>query len=156
MQISVFNTVGSNEKTIDFDGLTKGELEVALRQNNIPFEGMTMIVGETQVTLDSAQAQIPQSNFELFLFPKEVKSGINDDFDLDDEDDDNDDEYDLPAVREEEGFLSPENQGMIDKLKLVNESINSVINTLSGQKITDPRQLELAQKAREMQANFKR
>lgn len=155
--VSVFNTVGSNESFLEFDGLTKAELEVALSENNIPFKGMSFIVGETSVTLDSPQAQVPATgDWSLFLLPVEVKSGSSDE-DYDDEafsDADNDSaEYGVAVLSP---VLSPATEAKIKKLMDAKDAIDEIINELKATMITDPRILALHAKAEQLKANFNR
>jgi hypothetical protein len=74
--VTVFNTHGQNRNVLRGVTATNwAQLQDLLRRNNIPYEGMRAVVGDTQVTLESDGAQIPPQDFTLFLLPSKVKSG---------------------------------------------------------------------------------
>lgn len=151
MQVSVFSTVGNNEVNVNFEGSTWGELQDVLGSQNIVFKGMSAVVGESQVTLESRQAQTPATDFTLFLMPVDVKSGYSDeDYNNDDENYDDDNGSDaLPA----EAVISPESLLLIAKLEQANNLNNEVIATLKSRVITDPRTLSLMAQAAALRAN---
>jgi hypothetical protein len=74
-RVTVYNTLGQNERSVNSDALTWGELQSHLLQAGVSFSGMKAVVGDTQVTLESRDAQIPQTEFTLFLLPGKVRSG---------------------------------------------------------------------------------
>lgn len=74
-EVTVYNTVGQNRKAVSTDVPTWGELQAVLSSNNIPFSGMSVVIGETQVTLESSAAHLPEQDFTLFMMPQKVKSG---------------------------------------------------------------------------------
>ena len=155
MQVSVFNTVGSNESVIEFNGTTWADLQSVLRENSISYRDMSAIIGETQVTLESPQAQTPTTDFSLFLLPVEVKSGFEDDASFDDDMEDDGDYSDDDDNVESQGILSPDTLNKIKKLEEAKSAIDSIIVDLKKQLITDPRILALHAKAAQLAANRK-
>jgi hypothetical protein len=76
-KVTVYNTVGQNERALQTDARTWGELQTHMSRASIPYSNMKCVVGETQVTLESRDAQVPQSDFTLFLLPSKVRSGVS-------------------------------------------------------------------------------
>lgn len=73
---TIWNTNGNNRKDFESNATTLEELQRDFTQHGISYNNMSIIVGETQVSLESKQALIPDvSQVTLFLFPKKVKSG---------------------------------------------------------------------------------
>ena len=149
MLVTVFNTTGAQETSIQFDGSTKAELAAALTVNGINFDNMSFITGETEVTLESANAQTPTTDFTLFLVPKKVDSG-NDDDDFDD-----DQEFDTPEVITAEPAISQETAGFIKQLEDSILLLQGIISKLKDQKITDPHILAMQHKAAMLMQNRK-
>lgn len=85
-RVIVYSNIGDNVKEIMSNATVWEGLQGDLITANIPFSGMRAVVGSTQVTLESSQAQLPEGDFDLFLMPMKVKSGI-DDLDLIDSED---------------------------------------------------------------------
>jgi hypothetical protein len=74
--VTVFNTHGQNRNVLSgVTARTWSELQNVLRRNNVSYDGMRAVVGDTQVTLESEGAQIPDQDFTLFLLPSKVRSG---------------------------------------------------------------------------------
>lgn len=82
--VTIYSTQGSKDKQIESEATTWGELQRELEQAGVTYEGMKAIVGESEVTLESAEAQLPvgltvgdqtTNDFTLFLTPVKVKSG---------------------------------------------------------------------------------
>lgn len=74
-RIRVYNTVGQNNKVIESGAGTWGELQKDLNAHGISYDGMRVVVGETQNTLESSQAALPEGEITLLLMTKKVKSG---------------------------------------------------------------------------------
>lgn len=74
-QVTLYNTVGQNKKIIDSEASCWKELKTELSNLNISFSNMRAIVGGSNVTLESPNAILPETDFLLFLFPVKVKSG---------------------------------------------------------------------------------
>lgn len=151
-RVTVFNTIGSNETSFNYTGTNWSDLQIELAANNISYKGMSAIVGESQVTLESAQAMTPTDDFTLFLLPIEVKSGVEDDADFgDDYENDADYEaYDAPAVVQP--FLSLETQTFIKQLEDAKAVLDVVLTTLRGKVITDPHIIEMQRRAAALMA----
>jgi len=80
--IIVYNTHGDNERHVQSSATTWGELQSDLEVNGVSYRGMKAVIGETQNTLESNQAVVPEGPFSLFLMHQKVKSGslINDEY----------------------------------------------------------------------------
>ena len=77
--VIVYSTGGSTDgHSISTSAVTWGDLKRDLALNSINFEGMKSIIGETKVTLESPEAQLPEGDFRLFLMPRRTKSGGGD------------------------------------------------------------------------------
>lgn len=75
--VTVYNTVGQQRQTVnvpDHVG-TWCELQQVLTTSGVRYDGMKVVVGESQVTLESNEAQLPTGEFTLFLMPQKVRSG---------------------------------------------------------------------------------
>ncbi len=73
--ITVYNTLGQNESIVRTTASTWRQLQQALSEQGISYSSMKAVVGETQVTLESPDAQLPEQDFTLFMFPQKVRSG---------------------------------------------------------------------------------
>ena len=75
--VKVVNTIGSNKKVIEIlDHVNTWEqLKPILSKNQVPYNKMKAVVGESNVTLEIPNAQLPTTDFTLFLLPVKVKSG---------------------------------------------------------------------------------
>lgn len=78
--VTVFSTKGKKRSLVETNGAaTWGELKGILNSNGIETNNMKAIIGENQVTLESAKAILPLDfNFTLFLTPIKVKNGAVD------------------------------------------------------------------------------
>lgn len=87
-KVITYSTLGENMKEVNSSATTWGELITDLNRAGIRTDGMRATEGETQVSFESAQAQLPDGDFSLFLMPAKVKSGysIPDEDLIDDED----------------------------------------------------------------------
>lgn len=75
MKIEIYSTKGKKRSEIEATVNTWGELKSVLSSNSIETSGMKAIIGETQLTLESTNAILPDYDFTLFLTPIKVKSG---------------------------------------------------------------------------------
>ena len=75
-RIKVLSTVGVSG-TIETNVTNLGELKPLLRNQNINFDGMKMMVGETRNELSLDEAALPEGDFKLYLMPAKTKSGAN-------------------------------------------------------------------------------
>lgn len=73
-KIKIYSTVGVSG-TIETDVRTLGELKPILRQREINYDGMKMLVGETRNELSVDEAVLPEVDFKLYLMPEKTKSG---------------------------------------------------------------------------------
>lgn len=121
-KIKIYTTAGI-PGTIETNVSTLGELKPLLRQREINYDGMKMLVGETKNELSIDEATLPTGDFKLYLMPAKTKSGV----DL---------EYEI-----EEAIERIENK--LDRILSILDSINTslVVSTLAS-KVADPISLE--------------
>jgi hypothetical protein len=74
-KVTVFSTLGNNTHEISTNASTYGEFKKSLESRGVDYSGMKATVGETQVTLESPDAMLPEGDFTLFLMPMKVNSG---------------------------------------------------------------------------------
>lgn len=74
-KVTIFSTGGAN-KSIDVNSTTWGDLQKELSNHGVSTSGMKAVVGQTRVTLEHKDAQIPSDDFNLFLLPVKTKSGL--------------------------------------------------------------------------------
>ena len=120
-KIKIYTTAGI-PGTIETNVSTLGELKPLLRQREINYDGMKMLVGETKNELSVDEATLPTGDFKLYLMPAKTKSGV-----------------DLDEM--EEAIERIENK--VDRILSELDSINtsSVVSTSAG-KVADPISLE--------------
>ena len=120
-KIKIYTTAGM-PGTIETNVSTLGELKPLLRQREINYDGMKMLVGETKNELSVDEAVLPTEDFKLYLMPAKTKSGV--DFD-----------------EMEEAIERIENK--VDRILSKLDSINtsSVVSTLAS-KVAEPISLE--------------
>jgi hypothetical protein len=73
-KIKIYSTVGVSG-TIETDVRTLAELKPLLRQREINYDGMKLLVGDTRNELSIDEAQLPETDFKLYLMPEKTKSG---------------------------------------------------------------------------------
>lgn len=121
-KIKIYTTAGI-PGTIETNVSTLGELKPLLRQKEINYDGMKMLVGETKNELSVDEATLPTGDFKLYLMPAKTKSGV----DL---------EYEI-----EEAIERIENK--LDRILSILDSINtSLVVSTSASKVADPISLE--------------
>lgn len=121
-KIKIYTTAGI-PGTIETNVSTLGELKPLLRQREINYDGMKMLVGETKNELSVDEATLPTGDFKLYLMPAKTKSGV----DL---------EYEI-----EEAIERIENK--LDRILSILDSINtSLVVSTSASKVADPISLE--------------
>lgn len=120
-KIKIYTTAGI-PGTIETNVSTLGELKPLLRQREINYDGMKMLVGETKNELSVDEATLPTGDFKLYLMPAKTKSGV--DFD-----------------EMEEAIERIENK--VDRILSKLDSINtSLVVSTSASKVADPISLE--------------
>ena len=75
-KIKIYTTNGM-PGTIETNVSTLGELKPILRQREINYDGMKMLVGETKNELSIDEATLPEGDFKLYLMPEKTKSGVD-------------------------------------------------------------------------------
>lgn len=146
-QVTVYSTAVSSSRTIETSAATWGELQSLLGEQGISYSGMKAVVGESQVTLESNAAILPDSNFTLFLLPQKVKSGGV--FGWDEDcgcDDDDEDEEERPTTPKEK---------IRDRIIDIQESLDELLEMIDAlDATTDPKNSALSSKAAEIQKNL--
>ena len=74
-KIKIYTTAGM-PGTIETNVSTLGELKPILRQREINYNDMKMLVGETKNELSQDEAILPEGDFKLYLMPAKTKSGV--------------------------------------------------------------------------------
>ena len=75
-KIKIYTTAGI-PGTIETNVSTLGELKPLLRQREINYDDMRMLVGETKNELSVDEATLPTGDFKLYLMPVKTKSGVD-------------------------------------------------------------------------------
>ena len=75
-KIKIYTTTGM-PGTIETNVSTLGELKPLLRQREINYDDMKMLVGETKNELSVDEAVLPTEDFKLYLMPSKTKSGVD-------------------------------------------------------------------------------
>lgn len=120
-KIKIYTTAGI-PGTIETNVSTLGELKPLLRQREINYDGMKMLVGETKNELSVDEATLPTGDFKLYLMPAKTKSGV-----------------DLDEMEEAIERIENKVDRILSKLDSINTS--SVVST-SASKVADPISLE--------------
>ena len=120
-KIKIYTTAGI-PGTIETNVSTLGELKPLLRQREINYDGMKMLVGETKNELSVDEATLPTGDFKLYLMPAKTKSGV-----------------DLDEIEEAIERIENKVDRILSKLDSINTS--SVVST-SASKVADPISLE--------------
>ena len=128
-KIKIYTTAGM-PGTIETNVSTLGELKPLLRQREINYDGMKMLVGETKNELSVDEAVLPTEDFKLYLMPAKTKSGV--DFDeMEEAVERIEDKLDkvlsllkngvntgfVASTTSQTDFISPEDQREIDELR---------------------------------------
>ena len=75
-KIKIYTTNGM-PGTIETNVSTLRELKPILRQREVNYDGMKLLVGETKNELSQDEAILPEGDFKLYLMPAKTKSGID-------------------------------------------------------------------------------
>ena len=75
-KIKIYTTNGMSG-TIETNVSTLGELKPILRQREVNYEGMKLLIGETKNELSQDEAVLPEGDFKLYLMPAKTKSGVD-------------------------------------------------------------------------------
>ena len=133
-KIKIYTTNGM-PGTIDTNATTLAGIKPLLRERNINFEGMKMLVGETKNELSMDESVLPEGDFKLYLMPAKTKSGV--DFD--------DMEYNIENIQTNLQRVEDKVDQVLSALKnastATSYSVPSVASTL-GISIEDQREIE--------------
>ena len=75
-KIKIYTTNGM-PGTIETNVSTLGGLKPILRQREVNYEGMKLLIGETKNELSQDEAVLPEGDFKLYLMPAKTKSGVD-------------------------------------------------------------------------------
>ena len=75
-KIKIYTTNGI-PGTIETNVSTLRELKPILRQREVNYDGMKLLVGETKNELSQDEAILPEGDFKLYLMPAKTKSGVD-------------------------------------------------------------------------------
>ena len=75
-KIKIYTTNGM-PGTIETNVSTLGELKPILRQREVNYDDMKLLVGETKNELSRDEAILPEGDFKLYLMPAKTKSGVD-------------------------------------------------------------------------------
>ena len=75
-KIKIYTTNGM-PGTIETNVSTLRELKPILRQREVDYDGMNLLVGETKNELSQDEAILPEGDFKLYLMPAKTKSGVD-------------------------------------------------------------------------------
>lgn len=76
--IRVISSQSDRAKSVESAAATWGQLQSDLSSHISDIGNMKAIVRETRVSLESPEAQLPESNFTVILSMKKIASGSND------------------------------------------------------------------------------
>lgn len=160
--VTVYNTIGSNQILVESSATTWGELQQDLDLRGVSYHGMKVVVGETQVSLESSAAQLPTTAFRLFLMPQKVKSGFTPDSEecmIDWEDGINWQEFDWSSTDNipEDYTFKTKKDLTVARAKKAQSYLNKVIDYLiqdEKKTMNDPEVVNLQKTADEIQRNM--
>ena len=121
-KIKIYTTAGI-PGTIETNVSTLGELKPLLRQREVNYDDMKLLVGETKNELSVDEATLPTGDFKLYLMPAKTKSGV-----------------DLDEMEEAIERIENKVDRILSKLDSINTSL--VVSTTSASKVVDPISLE--------------
>jgi len=139
-KVTIYSTIGNDMKEVMVSSMNWGDLQGELSRNGVNSNGMKAIIGDSQLTLESNQAELPMGDFTLFFMPQKVKSGAW-----------NDDEDDEPRLS---GYpASIENAKAL--VLSIGEDLNELYEILSNlPKNSNPAVAKLQDKASELKRNL--
>ena len=133
-KIKIYTTNGM-PGTIETNVSTLGELKPILRQREVNYEGMKLLIGETKNELSQDEAILPEGDFKLYLMPAKTKSGV--DFDEMEETlerieskvdrilSELDNKFDTVSSVSQTNFISPEDQREIEEVRRLASGVSS-------------------------------
>ena len=133
-KIKIYTTNGM-PGTIETNVSTLGELKPILRQREVNYEGMKLLIGETKNELSQDEAVLPEGDFKLYLMPAKTKSGV--DFDEMEEAIERiedklerilsklDSKFDTVSSVSQTNFISPEDQREIEEVRRLASGVSS-------------------------------
>ena len=133
-KIKIYTTNGM-PGTIETNVSTLGELKPLLRQREVNYDGMKLLVGETKNELSQDEAILPEGDFKLYLMPAKTKSGV--DFDEMEETLERieskvdrilsklDNKFDTVSSVSQTNIISPEDQREIEEVRRLASGVSS-------------------------------
>ena len=77
-KIVVYSSATQRANDVMTDATTWGVLKSKLSMDGLLTGQMKAIIGQTKLTLDHVDAELPEGDFQLFLVPEKTKSGSGD------------------------------------------------------------------------------
>lgn len=143
-KVTIYSTIGTDSKEIMTNAANWGDLQSEFAHNSLNYSGMKAVIGESQVTLESNQAELPGGDFTLFFMPQKVKSGA-----IWSHEEDEDDE----PVRPVQVNATIENAKAL--VLSIGEDLNELYSILSNlPKDSNPAVAKLQSKAEELKRNL--
>ena len=133
-KIKIYTTNGM-PGTIETNVSTLEELKPILRQREVNYDGMKLLVGETKNELSQDEAILPEGDFKLYLMPAKTKSGV--DFDEMEETLERieskvdrilsklDNKFDTVSSVSQTDLISPEDQREIEEVRRLASGVSS-------------------------------
>ena len=133
-KIKIYTTNGM-PGTIETNVSTLEELKPILRQREVNYDGMKLLVGETKNELSQDEAILPEGDFKLYLMPAKTKSGV--DFDEMEETLERieskvdrilsklDNKFDTVSSVSQTNIISPEDQREIEEVRRLASGVSS-------------------------------
>lgn len=128
--VTVFNTQGQNRQVVATSATTWGDLKADLTRQGVSYNGMKTVIGESQLTLESAEASLPDGDFTLFMLPQKVKSGYEDEIE---EEEDYEEDYEDDEDTEDCGCtdeISSQIAAATSGLQTTDVTVESISNRL--------------------------
>lgn len=74
-KVNIYAGAGTGTREFETSASNWGTLHQELTNAGLSLNGVTAVIGETEATLESTGAILPNENFTLFLLPSKVRSG---------------------------------------------------------------------------------
>jgi hypothetical protein len=140
-KVTIYSTIGNDSKEAFVSSTTWGDLQNELAVKQISASGMKVIIGESQLTLESNQAELPLGDFTLFFMPQKVKSGAW-------ANEDDDDDFSVPTSNTPIGLVQT-------KILNIGNALNELYEMVSKLPSNgDPVVAKLQEKADQLKKNL--
>jgi hypothetical protein len=119
-KIKIYTTNGM-PGTIETNVSTLGELKPILRQREVNYDGMKLLVGETKNELSQDEAILPEGDFKLYLMPAKTKSGV-----------------DFDEMEDSINRIAADVERIEDKLDKILSKLDNEFHTVTSVSVTSP------------------